>query len=97
MHKAQLENDNRALKEQSECCERERFELQEQLIDMEHQLHTVRDERNQQCNRVVDVERALKAETVRDCSSSMMFVNENALCRLVDSNWRSNSKRNRIN
>lgn len=64
VYKNQLETSNRNLKEDNECCERERFELQEQLIDMEHQLQIIREERDQYMNRLIDTEHELKRESV---------------------------------
>ena len=65
MYKTQLETSNRVLKEENESCERERFELQEQLIDIEHQLQIIRDERNQCVNKLDEVEYEWKKELVR--------------------------------
>ncbi|CAF0779640.1 unnamed protein product [Adineta steineri] len=62
IYKTQLENSNRELKEDNECCEREKFELQEQLIDLENHLQIIRDERNQYMTRLLDVEHELKIE-----------------------------------
>ncbi|CAF0970122.1 unnamed protein product [Adineta ricciae] len=62
MYKTQLETSNRVLKEENESCERERFELQEQLIDIEHQLQIIRDERNQCVNKLSEVECEWKKE-----------------------------------
>ncbi|UJR37775.1 hypothetical protein I4U23_030467 [Adineta vaga] len=63
IYKTQLETSNRNLKEENECCERERFELQEQLIDMENQLHTIREERNQYMNKFCEMEYEWKKES----------------------------------
>ncbi|CAF3532661.1 unnamed protein product [Rotaria sordida] len=62
VYKNQLENSYRDLKEDNECCEREKFELQEQLIDMESQLQTIREECNQYMNKLMDTEHDLKKE-----------------------------------
>jgi hypothetical protein len=64
VHKNQLEASNRNLKEENECCERERFEIQEQLIDVENQLQTIREERDQYMHRLIEVEHELKRESV---------------------------------
>ncbi|CAF2516827.1 unnamed protein product [Rotaria sp. Silwood2] len=62
IYKNQLENSYRDLKEENECCEREKFELQEQVIDIENQLQRIREERNQYMNRLMDTEHELKRE-----------------------------------
>jgi hypothetical protein len=48
----------------NEYCEREKFELQEQIIDMEGQLQIIRNERDQFMNRLIDTEYELKKESV---------------------------------
>jgi hypothetical protein len=64
VYQNQLENSNRDLKEENECCEKERFELQEQIIDMENQLQIIRQERDQYINRLIDNENEFKTELV---------------------------------
>jgi hypothetical protein len=64
VYKNQLENSYRDLKEVNDSCEREKFELQEQVIDMENQLHIIRRERDQYMNRLIDIEHELKRESV---------------------------------
>ena len=63
VYKNQLENSFRDLKEVNEYCEREKFELQEQIIDMENQLQTVRNERDQLIHRVMTNEHDLQKES----------------------------------
>lgn len=65
VYKNQLETSYRDLKEVNEYCEREKFELQEQIIDMENQLQTVRRERDQLINRLTTNENQLQKESVR--------------------------------
>lgn len=65
VYKNQLENSCRDLQEVNEYCEREKFELQEQLIDMENQLQTVRHERDQLIHRFTTNEHELQKESVR--------------------------------
>ncbi|CAF4481591.1 unnamed protein product, partial [Rotaria magnacalcarata] len=62
--KNKLEISYRDLKEENQSCEREKFELQEQLIDMETQLQMIRNERDYYMNRLIDVEDELKNESV---------------------------------
>ena len=64
--KTRLENSYRELKEENECCERERFELQEQMIDMESQLQVIRLERDQYLTNLMSTEHDLKTEAVGD-------------------------------
>jgi hypothetical protein len=64
VYKNQLENSYRDLKEINSCCEREKFELQEQLINIESQLQIIREERDQYINRLIDTEHELKRESV---------------------------------
>jgi len=64
VYKNQLETSYRDLKEENEYCEREKFEIQEQLIDMESQLQTVRQERDRYMNKLMDTELELKKESV---------------------------------
>ena len=64
VYKSQLENTNRDLKEENDCCEREKFELQEQVIDMENQLQNIRQERDQCINKLTDTEHEFKKELV---------------------------------
>jgi predicted nucleic acid-binding Zn-ribbon protein len=64
VYKSQLETTNRDLKEENECCEREKFELQEQVIDMEHQLQNIRQERDQCIHKLTDTEHEFKKELV---------------------------------
>ncbi|CAF4526558.1 unnamed protein product, partial [Rotaria socialis] len=61
--KNKLEISYRDLKEENQSCEREKFELQEQLIDMETQLQMIRNERDHYMNRLIDVEDELKNES----------------------------------
>jgi predicted nucleic acid-binding Zn-ribbon protein len=62
--KTQLENSYRELKEENESCEREKFELQEQMIDMETQLQVIRQERDQYLTNLINTEHDLKTEAV---------------------------------
>jgi predicted nucleic acid-binding Zn-ribbon protein len=66
VYKDQLENSYRDLKGENEYCEREKFELQEQLIDMENQLQTIREERDQYMNKFTDSEHEFKKELVQN-------------------------------
>ncbi|CAF2056330.1 unnamed protein product [Rotaria magnacalcarata] len=61
--KNKLEISYRDLKEENQSYEREKFELQEQLIDMETQLQMIRNERDYYMNRLIDVEDELKNES----------------------------------
>lgn len=72
VYKNQLETSYRDLKEVNEYCEREKFELQEQIIDMEHQLQIIRDERDRFMNRLIDTEHELKTESV-----GILLINSN--------------------
>ena len=65
VYKNQLENSYRDLKEENECCEREKFELQEQMIDMDNQLQLIRQERDQSVMKLLHTEQELQKETVR--------------------------------
>ena len=64
LYKNQLETSYRNLKEENECCEREKFELQEHLIDKENQLQTIREERDQYMKKLMDMEHELSKEFV---------------------------------
>ena len=64
VYKNQLEHSYRDLKEENEGCEREKFELQEQMIDMENQLQLIRQERDQSVMKLLHTEQELQAETV---------------------------------
>lgn len=63
VYKNQLETSYRDLKEMNESCEREKFELQEQIIDMENQLQNLRFERDQFINKFTDIEQQFKCES----------------------------------
>lgn len=65
VYKNQLENSYRDLKEVNESCEREKFELQEQIIDMENQLQIIRNERDQYMNKIIQIEHEFKKESVK--------------------------------
>lgn len=64
VYKTQLETSYRDLKEVNDSCEREKFELQEQIIDMENQLQSLRYERDQFINKFIDIEQQFKSESV---------------------------------
>lgn len=64
VYKNKLETSYRDLKEENEYCEREKFELQEQIINMESQLNIIREERDQYMNKLIDIEHELKKEFV---------------------------------
>jgi predicted nucleic acid-binding Zn-ribbon protein len=64
VYKNQLETSYRDLKEVNEYCEKEKFELQEQLIDMDNQLQIIRGERDHFMNKLIETEHELKRESV---------------------------------
>jgi len=64
VYKNQLETSYRDLKEVNEYCEKEKFELQEQIIDMDNQLQIIRGERDHFMNKLIETEHELKRESV---------------------------------
>ncbi len=62
--KNQLENSCRDLKEINECCEREKFELQEQFIDMESHIQILREERDQYMKKLIETQHEFTKESV---------------------------------
>lgn len=65
VYKSQLENSLRELKEENDCCEREKFELQEQIIDYENQFEKFRDEREEFHRKIDQQNNELRNESVR--------------------------------
>lgn len=94
--KSQLENSYRELKEENECCERERFELQEQMIDMESQLQVIRLERDQYLTSLLNTEHDLKAEAVWDERRSSE-THPSSFSRFIDNDWMNNASNSNIN
>ena len=66
VYKTQIENSYRAVKEENESHAREKFELQEEIIDKEHQLHIIREERDQYLTTLLHHEQQLKEISVRE-------------------------------
>ncbi len=52
----------------NKCCEREKFELQEQVINMDNQLQSLRGERDQHIIRLIETEHEMKKESVENCT-----------------------------
>lgn len=64
VYKTQLEHSYRDLQGVNDSCEREKFELQEQLIDTDNQLQSLRFERDQFIQKSTETEQQLKNESV---------------------------------
>ena len=95
VYKTQLEDSCRELKEENECCEREKFELQEQMIDMESQLQAIRAERDQHVTSLMNNEHDLKTEAVGDERISSVITT--GLSRLTDNDGKNNAINSNIN
>lgn len=63
--KNQLENSVRELKEENEVCERDKFELEEKLIEFEHRFEKIRDEREELERKISQRNVEIREESVK--------------------------------
>lgn len=73
VHKSQIENSYRTLKEQFELNERDKFELQEQLISLEQLLQSARDERDQYALKYHSQEEEIQKYVLEQSKNSIMY------------------------
>lgn len=65
VYKNQLETLNKNLQEENDQCEREKFELQEQIIDMEHELQLIQNERDKYRTNLTNYEQQIQQQLVK--------------------------------